>query len=181
MQKELFLRIVNALSARYEYFQLRADAAGRISLSPLQKCMVAVRQLAYGGTADMFDEYLKVGESTGRECLQNFCQGVRDTFGDTYLRKPTVAGNSCWICTGERTTSQECWAALIVCSGSGRTVQRHGEASLQLGTKARTPPSYSKPLLITSLDLACLLRLPDRITTSTCCSPRHSSISSAGV
>ncbi|XP_042033414.1 uncharacterized protein LOC121779977 [Salvia splendens] len=91
MQKELFLGIVNTLSARYEYFQLRTDAACRISLSPLQKCMIVVRQLAYGGTADMFDEYLQVGESIGRERLKNFCQGVRETFRDTYMQKPTVA------------------------------------------------------------------------------------------
>ena len=53
--------------------------------------MVFVQQLAYGGSADMFDEYLNVAETTGCECLKNFCQGVRETFGDTYPRKPTAA------------------------------------------------------------------------------------------
>ncbi|XP_042012054.1 uncharacterized protein LOC121760459 [Salvia splendens] len=85
MQKELFLRIVNALSARYEYFQLCTNAAGKIGLLPLQKCTVAIRQLAYGGTVDMFDEYLHAGDTTGRECLKNFCLEVRETFRDLYV------------------------------------------------------------------------------------------------
>ncbi|XP_042005900.1 uncharacterized protein LOC121754642 [Salvia splendens] len=59
--------------------------------SLLQKYTVDIRQLAYGGTVDMFHECLHVGDTTGRKCLKNFCQGVRETFGDTYLRKPTVA------------------------------------------------------------------------------------------
>ncbi|XP_047949176.1 uncharacterized protein LOC125195012 [Salvia hispanica] len=52
--------------------------------------MVAIRQLAYGTTADMFDEYLHVGETTGRSCLKNFGKGVVEAFGDTYLRRPTA-------------------------------------------------------------------------------------------
>ncbi|XP_047960040.1 uncharacterized protein LOC125205253 [Salvia hispanica] len=48
------------------------------------------RQLAYGTTTDMFDEYLHVGETTGRECLKTFCKLVVEAFGDTYLRRPTA-------------------------------------------------------------------------------------------
>ncbi|XP_042065468.1 uncharacterized protein LOC121808980 [Salvia splendens] len=91
IRRPLFLRIVNALSSRYEYFQLHTNATGKIGLSPLQKCTVVVRQLTYEGTTDMFDEYLNVIEMTGRECLKNFCRGVRETFRDTYLWKLTSA------------------------------------------------------------------------------------------
>ncbi|XP_047961486.1 uncharacterized protein LOC125206246 [Salvia hispanica] len=52
--------------------------------------MVAIQQLAYGTTTDMSDEYLHVGETTGRDCLKNFCRGVVEAFGDTYLRRPTA-------------------------------------------------------------------------------------------
>ena len=38
----------------------------------------------------MFDEYLHVGETTGRECLKTFCKLVVEAFGDTYLRRPTA-------------------------------------------------------------------------------------------
>ena len=71
MLQELFLSIVQTLEARDEYFQYREDGIGRPGLTPLQKCTVALRQLAYGTTADMFDEYLHVGETTGRDCLKN--------------------------------------------------------------------------------------------------------------
>ncbi|XP_019190152.1 PREDICTED: uncharacterized protein LOC109184590 [Ipomoea nil] len=38
IRKELFLRIVNALQSRYEYFQQRENTAKMTSLSTLQKC-----------------------------------------------------------------------------------------------------------------------------------------------
>ncbi|XP_047949219.1 uncharacterized protein LOC125195059 [Salvia hispanica] len=62
---------------------MREDAVGKPGYTPIQKCTAAIRQLAYGGAADMFDEYLHIGESTARECLEFFCQGVREIFGDT--------------------------------------------------------------------------------------------------
>ncbi|XP_047965329.1 uncharacterized protein LOC125209791 [Salvia hispanica] len=71
---------------RYEYFRIREDAAGKPGHTPLQKCTAAIKQLAYGGPADMFDEYLHIGKSSAVECLQNFCAGVRAIFGDRYLR-----------------------------------------------------------------------------------------------
>ncbi|XP_042029786.1 uncharacterized protein LOC121776669 [Salvia splendens] len=52
--------------------------------------MVAIRQLAYGTTTDMLDEYLHVEETTGREFLKKFCRGVMEAFYNTYLRKPTT-------------------------------------------------------------------------------------------
>ncbi|XP_047965720.1 uncharacterized protein LOC125210193 [Salvia hispanica] len=59
-------------------------------MPPLTKCMVALRQLAYGTTTDMFDEHLHVGDTTGRECLAKFCESVVDAFDTTYLCKPNV-------------------------------------------------------------------------------------------
>ena len=90
MSRPLFLRIIGALERRYEYFRMREDAVGKPGHTPIQKCTAAIRKLAYGGTADMFDEYLHIGKSTARECLDFFYQGVREIFGDTYLRKPTL-------------------------------------------------------------------------------------------
>ena len=42
MSKRLFMRIVNTLSTRVEYFQEGADATGRQSLTALQKCTCAI-------------------------------------------------------------------------------------------------------------------------------------------
>ncbi|XP_047964885.1 uncharacterized protein LOC125209325 [Salvia hispanica] len=92
MRRSLFLRIVNALSARYPEFRLPARrSSGSPDNRPWQKCTCCHPALAYGGSADMFDEYLQCGETTGNECLKNFCQGVREIFGEHYLRSPDAA------------------------------------------------------------------------------------------
>ncbi|XP_047948785.1 uncharacterized protein LOC125194570 [Salvia hispanica] len=89
MRRSLFLRIVNALSARYPEFRLQRDAAGKPGLSPLQKCTVAIRQLAYGGSADMFDEYLQCGETTGSRVPEEFTVGAcEEIFGSTTFSSP---------------------------------------------------------------------------------------------
>jgi hypothetical protein len=90
MRRHVFLRIVNALGSWSPYFTQRADCTKRLGLSPLQKCTVEIRMLAYGTAADMLDEYLKVAESTALECLEKFVEGVVKVFGGEYLRSPTV-------------------------------------------------------------------------------------------
>jgi hypothetical protein len=72
MNRRLFLRIVDALGKWSPYFTYRADCAGRIGLSPLQKCTAAMRMLAYGTPADALDEYLKIGKCTALRCLDKF-------------------------------------------------------------------------------------------------------------
>ncbi|XP_042418742.1 zinc finger MYM-type protein 1-like [Zingiber officinale] len=91
MQKELFLRIVDAVKNHSKYFQWKADATGKKGLSPLQKCTVAIRQLAYGVPADQYDEYLRIAETTIIQCLFNFCRCVIEVFRAQYLRRPNAA------------------------------------------------------------------------------------------
>lgn len=88
MQRMIFLRIVEAVTANDEYFQQRPDATGRQGLSPLQKCTAVMRVLAYGTTSDVVDEYLQISESVAREALQKFVDGIISCFGDSYLRRP---------------------------------------------------------------------------------------------
>lgn len=85
MNRSLFLRIVNALGEWSPFFTYRTDCAGRVGLSPLQKCSAAMRMLAYGTPADALDEYLKIGKCTA---LGN-ALGVIELFGREYLRCPT--------------------------------------------------------------------------------------------
>ena len=58
---------------------------------PLTKCIVAMRMLVYGISADCVDEYLKISESTTMECMKIFVAGIIQVFGEKYLRKPTQA------------------------------------------------------------------------------------------
>uniref|UniRef100_A0A0D3BLV7 GRF-type domain-containing protein n=1 Tax=Brassica oleracea var. oleracea TaxID=109376 RepID=A0A0D3BLV7_BRAOL len=64
-------------------------SAGRSSLTPLQKCTAAIRQLAFGGGSDTVDEYVRIGETIARRSLHNFATGIIHLFGDEYLRRPT--------------------------------------------------------------------------------------------
>ncbi|XP_021722413.1 uncharacterized protein LOC110689891 [Chenopodium quinoa] len=90
MRRPLFLRIANTLRATNRYFQQHPDATMRLGASPLQKCTAVIRMLTYGCLADQVDEYLKLGESTARECLGQFVEGVIAQFATEYLRKPTL-------------------------------------------------------------------------------------------
>ncbi|XP_047949287.1 uncharacterized protein LOC125195136 [Salvia hispanica] len=89
MRGSLFMRIVDTLERRYMCFRFRHDAAGRPGHTPIQKCTAAIRQLTYGGAADMWDEYLHIGETTSLLWLKFFCQGFIEIFGEQYLRSPT--------------------------------------------------------------------------------------------
>uniref|UniRef100_A0A0D2ZQI5 No apical meristem-associated C-terminal domain-containing protein n=1 Tax=Brassica oleracea var. oleracea TaxID=109376 RepID=A0A0D2ZQI5_BRAOL len=68
---------------------LLKDGLGRNSLSPIQKCTAAIRVLAYSSAADTVEEYLRLGETTTRLCVENFVEGIIYLFGDEYLRRPT--------------------------------------------------------------------------------------------
>ncbi|XP_071700100.1 uncharacterized protein [Rutidosis leptorrhynchoides] len=82
MSKDLFLRFdndilsydVEPLPSHFEIFKPKRDALGRLGFTTIQKATSALRQLVYGTTSDMFDEYLQMSE---------------ELYVDAYLRKPT--------------------------------------------------------------------------------------------
>ena len=64
---------------------------GRIGFSGYQKRMAAPRMLAYGTTADSWDEYLLMSESTCGDAMVRFATVVVLVFGPLYLREPNGA------------------------------------------------------------------------------------------
>nr|GEW74236.1 hypothetical protein [Tanacetum cinerariifolium] len=60
-----------------------------MSISALMKCRAAIRQFAYGSTADTFDEYLQMSEHTARDDLFFFNMCIIELYMPKYLRKPT--------------------------------------------------------------------------------------------
>ncbi|XP_042432916.1 uncharacterized protein LOC122019525 [Zingiber officinale] len=72
---------------------MEGRCGGKKGLSPLQKCTATIRQLAYGVSADHYDEYLRIAEITVIQCLFNFCRCVIEVFGAQYLRRPNAADN----------------------------------------------------------------------------------------
>ncbi|GKC97809.1 hypothetical protein Tco_1168084 [Tanacetum coccineum] len=53
------------------------------------KCTFAIRQMAYESVPDSLDEYLQMGATTTRKCLQMFCKAIMELYGEEFLRKPT--------------------------------------------------------------------------------------------
>lgn len=88
MTKDMFLMIKNDLESHDEYFTLRCNAAGKMGLSPLQKCTAALRMLAYGSSACSLDENIRIGESTTLENLRKFCKAFIGVYGPKFLRIP---------------------------------------------------------------------------------------------
>jgi hypothetical protein len=89
MRRHVFLRIVDAVQRVDPYFIQRPDCTGLMGISALQKCIAAIRILAYGLPANAVDEYVRIGPSTAQEALKHFCRAVIDAFGGYYLRAPT--------------------------------------------------------------------------------------------
>uniref|UniRef100_A0A0D3DNM1 Uncharacterized protein n=1 Tax=Brassica oleracea var. oleracea TaxID=109376 RepID=A0A0D3DNM1_BRAOL len=77
------------VTLQLQFFRQKKDGLGRLGLSTLQKCMAAIRVLAYGYALDAVDEYLRLGANTTRLCVENFVEAIIDLFGDQYLRRPT--------------------------------------------------------------------------------------------
>jgi hypothetical protein len=90
MQRTLFLSIMNTLSETSPYFTERHDATDRIGLTLLQKCTTTLRQLAYGMTADMIDEYMKLEKTSALKCLEYYCADIVDCYGAELLRRSTI-------------------------------------------------------------------------------------------
>lgn len=86
--KPIFLRILNELQSTDKFFQQQKDCTGLIGLSGYQKVTSALRQLAYGCTADSVDEYLGISETSALLSSKAFCSTVVQCFGEEYLRYP---------------------------------------------------------------------------------------------
>ncbi|KAJ9566890.1 hypothetical protein OSB04_002856 [Centaurea solstitialis] len=91
MTRRLFQRIVGDLENEFDFFKQQWDARGVKGFSPIQKCTSAIRQLAYRTVADSTDEYLRMSETTSRECLSQFCKGIIRLYMRQYLRNPTAS------------------------------------------------------------------------------------------
>jgi hypothetical protein len=89
MRSHVFMRLVQAVENVDPYFHFKRDAYGRVGLSALQKCVATIHILAYRVLADAVDEYVRIGESTAHESLNNFCAAVINVFRQHYPRAPT--------------------------------------------------------------------------------------------
>jgi hypothetical protein len=89
MRRPVFIRLMESVTAQDDWFVCREDCTRKMGLSPLQKCLAAIRILAYGLPADAVDEYVRISESSATVALNKFCRAVVAVFEDQYLRAPT--------------------------------------------------------------------------------------------
>ncbi|GKC86970.1 hypothetical protein Tco_1147619 [Tanacetum coccineum] len=45
--------------------------------------------MTYGAVPDALDEYLQMGATIARKCLQMFCKAIMELYGEDFLGKPT--------------------------------------------------------------------------------------------
>jgi hypothetical protein len=58
------------------YFVHKRDAIGLLRLSSIQKCIFAIKMLAYSVAIDYIDEYCRLNDSTTLECLKRFVKAI---------------------------------------------------------------------------------------------------------
>ncbi|KAG1038089.1 hypothetical protein G6F43_012742 [Rhizopus delemar] len=81
----LFLCILEAIQEKDHRFKQKYNATGVAGFSPYQKMTAALRQLAYGYSADCVDEYLRMSESSAMMWLKLFCEAVVSVYKDENL------------------------------------------------------------------------------------------------
>ncbi|XP_023737329.1 uncharacterized protein LOC111885298 [Lactuca sativa] len=66
------------------------DARGKRGFTSLQKSVAAIKLMVMGESPDSIDGYMRMSERTARESLYRLVRDVVETFGDKYLRKPSL-------------------------------------------------------------------------------------------
>ena len=90
MPREMFNNILHATTADCAFLRagLQPNCTVKLGASPLQKVVAALRQLAYGCSADSLDEYCRLGESTSLRSMKEFYRSVVSCFEGEFLRDP---------------------------------------------------------------------------------------------
>lgn len=88
MPSSLMKQIIEKVSLHDPFFQRRPNCTGKFGASPLQKITAAIRQMAYGTSADATDEYCRISDTLARISLKRFAKAVNDIYGKEFLRPP---------------------------------------------------------------------------------------------
>ena len=116
-----------------------------IGFSGYQMCTATLRMLAYGTTADSWDECLQMSKSTCGDAMVRFATVVVEVFVPQYLREPTIADTERLLTSSEaHEGGQVCLDLLTTCNGNGKTARRLYKGNIRV--MLRSPPSFLKRL-----------------------------------
>ena len=74
--------------------KFRIYATGALGFTSYQKCSAAIRMLSYGMPADIFDEYLRMGETTCLESMYRFAEPLLPV--KTFSSHLKILFQTCW-------------------------------------------------------------------------------------
>jgi hypothetical protein len=107
MSRDLFLFILQGIRDYDRYFQCRHDATGALGFTLYKKCSATIRILSYGMAVDIFDEYMRMGDSTCLNSMYRFLPSraflVQRIY---YLREATVKDTTRMLSINATTNSQ---------------------------------------------------------------------------
>jgi hypothetical protein len=178
MWRTLFLSIMHKLSKTSPYFCERYDATGHASLTALQKCTIALRQLAYGMAVDTIDEYLKLGKTTALECLEYYCSGIIECFRDEFLRRPTIVDTQHLLAKAEKRGFPSMLGSIDYMHWQWHNCPMGWQDQFTRGTSNILQSSLKLLLLMTVGSDILFLESPVLTTTSMCSINLHSSLMS---
>lgn len=67
-----FYKIMQNVCAHDSYFLHKLDACRVVNLSPVQKCTITMKMLAFALVVDAYDECCKIKKRKTIECLKQF-------------------------------------------------------------------------------------------------------------
>jgi hypothetical protein len=91
MSRDLFLTVLREVRYYDPFFGCKPDAIGKLGFTSYQECFAAICILAYRVSSDLIDEYLWMRETTCLDVTYKFCRAAVPSFGELYLREPTIA------------------------------------------------------------------------------------------
>lgn len=73
---------------KHWFFPEQRDGLGKLGICSDAKVMIAIQQLVYGETGHSLCQYYQMGRESADLCLLYFCEAIRGSYEENYIRPP---------------------------------------------------------------------------------------------